>query len=266
MGPAHRTAEHRRDVAGRRSENVTTASVQDQRRLLDLQALDTRLARLAHQRRTLPVLGALAELAGRAEDLHRAQVEARTLASDIRRELSKAETDVEQVRSRAVRHQATLDSGKGLSRELVALQDELAKLAERQSVLEEIELDAMERLEAAEARVADLDAQERSITADIAHHEAQRDAALGTLDAEVEQVRAERDRAAAALDPELVDIYEDARRRTGGLGAVGLHGHRTDGMQVDFSLTELAAIDAADPEEVIVSEDHGYVLVRLDDQ
>lgn len=245
---------------------MTTAPVKDQRRLLDLQALDTRLARLAHQRRSLPVLAALEELRGRAEDLHRAQVEARTVASDTRRELTKAEADVEQVRARAARHQATLDSGTGLSRELVALQDELAKLAQRQEVLEEVELEIMERMDAAESRVTDLDAQEQAISADVAHHEAQRDAAFATLDDEARKVAEDRARLAGELDPELVDLYEAARRRTGGLGAVGIHGHRTDGVQVDFSLTELAAIDAAGPEEVIVSEDHGYVLVRLDEQ
>lgn len=244
---------------------MTTAPPQEQRRLLDLQALDTRLARLAHRRRTLPVLATLAELAGRGEDLHRAQVEARTLAADTRRELTKAEADVDQVRARAARHQATLDSGKGLSRELVALQTELAQLAERQAVLEEIELEIMERMEAAEARVAELEAQEQAIAADVERGTAERDAAFAEIDAEIATTRAERDEIAAQLDPELVDLYEYARSRTGGLGVLALRGHRTEGTQVDFSLSELAAIDAAGPDEVIVSEEHGYVLVRLDD-
>lgn len=244
---------------------MTTAPAADQRRLLDLQALDTRAARLAHQRRSLPVLATLAELDGRAEDLHRSQVEARTIASDTRRELTKAESDVEQVRVRAARHQATLDSGQGLSRELVALQGELAQLAERQSYLEEIELEVMERLEAAEARVADLDAQERSVATDVEHHTKVRDAELATIDTQATQVAAEREALAAQIDAELLDLYEYARRRTGGLGAVALRGHRTEGAQVDFSLSELAAIDAAAPEDVLLSEDHGYVLVRLED-
>jgi len=243
---------------------VTTAPPQEQRRLLDLQALDTRLAKLAHQRRTLPVLATLAELEGRGEDLHRAQVEARTIASDTRRELTKAESDVEQVRSRAGRHQATLDSGKGLSRELVALQSELAQLAERQSVLEEIQLEVMERMESAEARVAELEVQERAVAADVERHTAERDAAFAELDKEIAQARAERNGLAAQVDTELLDLYEYARSRTGGLGVVAVRGHRTEGAQIDFSLSELAAIDAAGPEEVLVSEEHGYVLVRLD--
>ncbi|MHB1288935.1 zinc ribbon domain-containing protein [Georgenia sp.] len=244
---------------------MTTAPVRDQRRLLDLQALDTRAAKLAHQRRSLPVLTALAELDGRAEDLHRSQVEAKTLVSDTRRELTKAEGDVAQVRARAARHQVTLDSGQGLSRELVALQGELAQLAERQAHLEEIELEIMERLDAAEARVTDLDAQEKSILADVEHHTKIRDTELAKIDAEATRVTADRAALADEIDDELLDLYEYARRRSGGLGAVALHGHRTEGAQVDFSLGELAAIDAAAEEDVLVSEDHGYVLVRLED-
>ncbi|WP_127127431.1 zinc ribbon domain-containing protein [Georgenia sp. SYP-B2076] len=244
---------------------MTNAPVKDQRRLLDLQALDTRAAKLAHQRRSLPVLASLAELDGRAEDLHRAMVEARTLASDTRRELTKAEADVEQVRARATKHQARLDSGQGVSRELQALQGELAQLSQRQAVLEEIALEVMERLEGAEARVADLEAQERAIGEDVARLAAERDAAFATIDAELATVSADRAGVAAELDAELLDTYEYARRRTGGLGAVAIHGHRTDGAQVDFSLSELAAIDAAAPDEVVTSEEHGYILVRLDD-
>lgn len=244
---------------------MTTAPVRDQRRLLDLQALDTRAAKLAHQRRSLPVLTALAELDGRAEDLHRSQVEAKTLVSDTRRELTKAEGDVAQVRARAARHQVTLDSGQGLSRELMALQGELAQLAERQAHLEEIELEIMERLDAAEARVTDLDAQEKSILADVEHHRKIRDTELAKIDAEATRVTADRAALAQEIDDELLDLYEHARRRSGGLGAVALRGHRTEGAQVDFSLGELAAIDDAAEEDVLVSEDHGYVLVRLED-
>ncbi|GAA4432904.1 C4-type zinc ribbon domain-containing protein [Georgenia halophila] len=244
---------------------MTTAPKDAQRKLLDLQALDTRLAKLAHQRRTLPVLAALQELEGRGEDVHRAQVEARTVAADTRRELARSEADVEQVRSRAARHQATLDAGQGVSRELLALQNELAQLGERQSVLEEIELEIMERLETAEKQVAELEAQEKAIAGDREQHIADRDAAFAEIDAEAEKLNAQRAELAGEVDAELLDLYEYARSRTGGLGVVALHGHRTEGVSIDFSLSELSAIDTAAEDEVLVSEEHGYVLVRLDD-
>ena len=245
---------------------MTTAPVADQRRLLDLQELDTRAAKLGHQRRTHPALAALAELQGRADDLHRAQVEAATRTSDLRRSVAKAEADVDQVRTRAVRTTERLNSGQGLSRELVALQEELAHLANRQGVLEEEQLEVMTALEEAEADVAAIEVQEEAVRADVAAREAERDAAWATIDeelAEVTAARAEIDAALRGSSPEMVDLYERARERSGGLGAVALRGHVTEGAYVDFTLAELSAIDAAAPEAVLTSEDHGYVLVRL---
>ncbi|WP_127572835.1 zinc ribbon domain-containing protein [Georgenia faecalis] len=242
---------------------MTTAPVADQRRLLDIQALDTRAARLNHQRRSLPVHAALAELDGRAEDLARAQREARTVVSDVRREVTKAETDVAQVRDRAARHQKRLDDGTVSAKEAQALQHEVEQLARRQGVLEEIELEAMERLEQAEGRVAELAAQEAAIAADVARHTAERDAAYAELDAQLAEVQAEREKVAAQIDAALLTMYDRVRSRTGGLGAVALYGSRTEGAQLDFSLTELEAIHAAPPEQVVVAEDYGYILVRM---
>jgi uncharacterized protein len=137
---------------------VTTAPPEDQLRLLDVQALDTRTAQLAHQRRTHPVLARLTELDSRLADLETSLVASRTAARDLRRELAKSEADVEQVRSRADRDRARMDSGKGSAKDLQALSSELVALARRQGELEEVELEVMERLEAHEAALAELEA------------------------------------------------------------------------------------------------------------
>lgn len=243
---------------------MTTAPVADQRRLLDIQTLDTRAAKLAHQRRSLPVLETIAELEGRLEDLRSAQVEERTVVGDIRREVAKAESDVEQVRQRATRHQARLDSGAVSAKEAQALQSELEQLARRQGDLEETELEVMERLEEAEARLAELGEQEAAIAADIARHVAARDAEWSTIDGQLESVARERAAAAERTDAGLLALYDRIRERTGGLAAVALYGSRTEGTQLDFSLTELDAIHAAPAEQVVQHEDYGYIIVRME--
>ncbi|HEV6953755.1 MAG TPA: hypothetical protein VKY86_10970, partial [Promicromonospora sp.] len=129
---------------------MATAPAEDQRRLLDVQALDTRAQQLAHQRTNHPTLARLADLDSQIADLRASLVDSRTRVADLKRELTKAEGDVEQVRSRAARNQQRLDSGSVSAKDAVALTDELASLATRQSTLEEIELDVMERLEAHE--------------------------------------------------------------------------------------------------------------------
>jgi len=242
---------------------VTTAPAADQVRLLDVQALDTHLAKLAHQRKTHPTIAALAELTARAEDLTRAKTAAEVLVSDTRRELTKAETDVEQVTSRAARNQQRLDAGAGSPKDLQALGHELESLAKRQSDLEEVELEVMERMEAAEKDAAAVTEQLEALQADISRTEAERDEALAGLDAEITETQTKRDAAAEGIDSGLLTLYERIRTQTGGLAAVPLRGMATEGVQVPLSLTEQDAIATADPDEVIRSEDYGYILVRV---
>ncbi|HLS64083.1 MAG TPA: hypothetical protein VK060_11935 [Ruania sp.] len=242
---------------------MTTAPAADQVRLLDVQALDTHLAKLAHQRKTHPTIAALAELTARAEDLTRAKTAAEVLVSDTRRELTKAETDVEQVTSRAARNQQRLDAGAGSPKDLQALGHELESLAKRQSDLEEVELEVMERMEAAEKDAAAVTEQLEALQADISRTEAERDEALAGLDAEITETQTKRDAAAEGIDSGLLTLYERIRTQTGGLAAVPLRGMATEGVQVPLSLTEQDAIATADPDEVIRSEDYGYILVRV---
>ncbi len=87
------------------------AAPADQIRLLDVQALDTRLSQLAHKRRTLPEHAEIESLTKDLTQLRDLLVAAQTEESDCAREQTKAEQDVDQVRQRAARDQQRLDSG-----------------------------------------------------------------------------------------------------------------------------------------------------------
>ena len=117
----------------------------DQLRLLDLQALDSKLDQLAHRRRTLPSLAELQGLEtklGQLRDVHAVSAAA---DSDLAREQAKAEADVEQVRNRADRDRKLLASGTGSAKDLENLQHELESLARRQSDLEDVVLEVIDR-------------------------------------------------------------------------------------------------------------------------
>jgi predicted nucleic acid-binding Zn-ribbon protein len=244
---------------------VVTAAPPDQWRLLDVQAHDTRLAQIAHRRKNLPEhveherIGK--ELAGIADEL----VVARTLVGDIGRELAKAEADVQQVRSRAQRDQARLDSGQASAKDLTALQHELGSLAARQSVLEDAELEVMERLEAAEAAVAATLARQSALEAEQAEVTQRRDAALATLAQEEEGLQVRRRDAAAGLSAELLDLYEKIRGRSGGVGAARLYQRRCDGCRLELNATDIGRLRAAAPDSVQRCEECGRILVRTPD-
>ena len=242
---------------------MTTAPAADQRRLLDVQELDTRLDQLAHKRRTLPELARLVELDSQVTDLHTALVTSQTAVSDLRRELTKAEADVEQVRVRAARDQARLDSGQGSPKDLQALQSELGTLARRQSELEEVELDVMERLEAHETALAEVSTAHGSLADKRAAVEAERDAAFASIDADVAVVRAERATAVEGLDAGLVALYEKLRAQLGGKGAGALRGRRCESCRLELNPLDVEAIVKAPEDQVVRCEECGRILVRL---
>ncbi|GGM40940.1 zinc ribbon domain-containing protein [Promicromonospora citrea] len=241
---------------------MATAPAEDQRRLLDVQALDTRAQQLAHQRTNHPTLARLADLDSQIADLRASLVDSRTRVADLKRELTKAEGDVEQVRSRAARNQQRLDSGSVSAKDAVALTDELASLATRQSTLEEIELDVMERLEAHEEALAKVEAANDALLADKAGVEAERDAAWAQIDEQVQSVARDRATAIDGLDAGLVALYEKLRAQLGGTGAAVLNGNRCEGCRIDLPPGDVAAIRSAAPDAVVRCEECGRILVR----
>ena len=126
------------------------AAPEAQRRLLDLQAVDTALAQLTHRRKTLPELAEIETVAREISALEDERVRAQVAVDDLDRDISRFEKDIEQVRLRKDRDQQRLDAG-GALREIEGLQHELATLNRRQSELEDAELELMEKRETAQA-------------------------------------------------------------------------------------------------------------------
>lgn len=242
---------------------MTTAPAQDQRRLLDVQALDTRLAQLAHRRRTLPVHAELEALEARRAQVDDQLVAARTIASDVARELAKAESDVEQVRQRAVRDRQHLEAGHGSAKDLQGLQHELESLARRQADLEDVQLAIMERAEQAAAAQQALEAERADLGLQAERLVARRDAELAEIDSEVAAVAAQREQAIAGLDAGLVALYERIREQQSGLGAAALRGRRCEGCRMELNPTDLARIRTAPADEVVRCEECRRILVRV---
>ena len=239
------------------------AAASDQQRLLDVQALDTRLDQLAHRRRTLPEHAALAELETELGVLRDQQVEAETEQSDLARELKKAEGDVDQVRARAERDQKRLDAGQVSSpKELESLQHEIATLGNRQGDLEEVVLEIMERLESSQSRSSELAAQQEAARARVAALTASRDTTTGEIDAETENLQAQRATQAGSLAEDLVALYEKIREQQGGVGAAELRQRRCGGCRLELNNVEINELRDADPDEVMRCDECRRILVR----
>lgn len=241
---------------------VLKADPTRQWRLLDLQAIDTRLDQIAHARKTLPQIAQLKDLHTQAELLDTELVRVRTELSDVQREVAKAESDVQLVRDRAARDQARLDSGTGSAKDLQALQHELQSLSRRQAELEDIEIEIMERAEAVEAEVARLEGKHAELAVKLEEAQAAHDAALADLDAEAARVAGPRADVVAGVGDDLVALYEKVRAASGGLAAAALSHRRCGGCQLELNSVDMSRIKAAPADEVLRCEECRRILVR----
>ena len=218
---------------------------------------------LAHRRSTLPEHAALTEVETRLRTLGDEIVGAETEASDLARELRKAEGDVDQVRERAERDQKRLDGGQvSSSKELESLQHEIATLGRRQGDLEEVVLEIMERLESAQSRRAELGAQQEAAHAQRLEVTASRDTTTGEIDGEVVQLGAQRSTQVGGLDDALVALYEKIRAQQGGVGAAELKARRCGGCRLELNNVEIGQLRDADPDEVMRCDECRRILVR----
>ncbi|MFH8437063.1 zinc ribbon domain-containing protein [Streptomyces sp. NPDC018007] len=239
------------------------AAPADQIRLLDVQALDTRLAQLAHKRTSLPEHAEIEQLGSDLAQLRDLLVASTTEESDTAREQTKAEQDVDQVRQRAVRDQQRLDSGAVSSpKDLESLQREIASLAKRQGDLEDVVLEIMERREAAQERVTELTERVSAVQAKVDDATARRDAATAELDAEAATVAKDRRVVAEAVPADLMKLYDKLRAQQGGVGAARLYQRRCEGCRLELNMAEVNEVKAASPEAVLRCENCHRILVR----
>jgi uncharacterized protein len=239
------------------------ASPEAQLRLLELADLDTELARLDHRRRTLPESAELDRLAARSAQIRDAITRADTELSDLDREQARAERDVDQVRVRIDKDQERLDGGKVSSaRELESLQSEVLSLRRRQSDLEEIVLELMERREAAQSARDSAAAEQDIVGSETATVETSRDAALGEIGEEATKASSARASVAAGVPDELLALYDKLRDTHGGVGAAMLRRGRCEGCHVSLSTVDFNAVRNAPPDEVVRCEECRRILVR----
>jgi predicted nucleic acid-binding Zn-ribbon protein len=257
MGLRHRSRQgrhHRR--------YVLKADTSRQWRLLDLQALDTRLDQIAHRKATLPELAELRGLDAQTSVLDDDLIRARTAVGDVQREIVKADSHVQLVRERSARDQARMQAGQGTAKDMQALQHEVESLARRQSDLEDVELEVMERAEGLAADVTRLETARAQLTVRVEELEALRDNAFAELDAEVEQIAHSRNDVVVGVGDDLVELYEKIRASSGGIGAAVLRQRRCEGCNLELNQVDINRFTAAEQDEVLRCEECRRILIR----
>ncbi len=237
-----------------------------QRRLLDLQRVDSLLDLLAHRLDTMPEAAALKDLQQQVATLDTEQGRLQTEVGDLGRAQRKADADVEQVKSRRARNRDRLDSGAvGDPKQMQAMQHENESLDRRIDELEEVELEVMERLEAAQNRLAQVSDELAGVQESTVKQKQVRDTVSADIAAEQAIAGQQRNDIAADIPPELLQLYDTLRARSNGVGAGAIQHGRCGGCQLDIGTAELSHMRSAPPDEVLRCEECNRILVRTDE-
>lgn len=238
------------------------ASHSDQQAILEVQRLDDQLASLAQREANLPETIALNSLVIKRNNIRDLRIAAETERTDVKRELSRAEGDVEQIMTRIQRDETRLNAGTGTPKELEQTQHELVTLGLRRAELEKVELAIMVQVEGISNRINELAGEEEKLGAEIADLEIKRENALTIIINERSEVTAKRAAIAAPIAQELKDLYAKLATDNNGNGAAPLVGNECKGCHLTINTTEVQRISTLPAEEVVRCEQCRCILVR----
>ena len=238
------------------------ASASDQRQILDIAAFDQRTSALNHKAHTLAEHALLASLTTKSHNARDLRIGAQTELSDVKRELLRAEADVEQIVSRITRDEARLNGGSASPKELGQLQHEVGTLGVRRAELEEVELEVMMRIDEINSRITELSAQEAAFATEIADLEIRKENALAAFNTELESIAKERAATLSTVAPDFFALYEKIRTSNNGTGAAALIAGTCNGCHLSINAVELKRIIDVAEDEVIRCEECRCILVR----
>ena len=239
------------------------ARPEDQLALLTLQERDNHITQLNHARKNIAEQAELAEVTASLREFSQSLIAAQGVLEDAKIELARIEDDVRVVDERIAKDKER-EAGAASAKDLQALEAELSSLATRKSNLEDIELVVMQSIEDAEVAVADVLVERDAVEARRAALEQAVSTREAEIDAELAAESAARTELAASLPSDLVELYERQRARYG-IGAALLTRRVTGGSGVELTSTDLDAVRAAAPDDVVICPDSSCILVRTNE-
>jgi uncharacterized protein len=238
------------------------ATPNDQRSILKVAQLDQQANLLRHKAATLPELQEITSATVRFNNARDLRIAAETELSDVKRELLRAEADVEQVVSRITRDEARLAGGSASPKELEQLQHEVGTLGTRRAELEEVELEIMMRVDSIQASISTHSQEGDEQAAVIADLEIRKENALAAINSELEGIASDRSQLVAGVEKSFVDLYEKIRADSGGPGAAALVGGACSGCNLSINAVEIKRLSDLAEDEVVRCEECRCILVR----
>lgn len=246
----------------RGSVGPVNADPADQRKLLDLADLDARIRRdekvAAHPPQAERVRELIAQRATLTQEL---STRANT-RDDFTVELKRLESDVAVVDARIARDAQRLAAATN-PKQAQGLESELTSLHRRKSDLEDTEIALMERLEAADAAVAEQEALIAETNAQGAQLSAEAKTTVADATTRLEGARRDRDAVAASVPADLLALYERLASRGNGAGL--LRAGACEACRMVLPPSDLATVRRSQTDDVVFCPECGAILVRTEE-
>lgn len=239
------------------------SSLAEQKKLLELQTIDSGLARVSHRERSLPETMEHTQVSAERTALSgRLAAELGTL-EDARTELGRLESDAAVVDARIARDTDRVTHTSSV-KDVTALESELDSLYRRKNNLEDMELVVMERVEQAESQLAATQGEDDDLLEKLNDISSRRTAALDALSQERATLNAQRGLLEDSVSPDLLALYEKLRTR-GGTGAALFRAGTCGACTISLTGNELQKIRSAEIDEVLQCPECSAIMVRTEE-
>lgn len=216
-------------------------------RLLDLQALDIALDRLARRRLALEAGEDLAAARAEADAAENGYGEIKLRIDALDREGGKLEHEIDSISQKMAAEQKRMyDGSVANAKELDAMGREIENLTRRKTDREDELLVILEQRETLDAEAARAKARSDELRVRVGQVAADAEAELSEVVTEVEGLSADRRALASVLDPELLELYDDLRTQKKGVGAAALVDGVCQGCHETLSAVELDHVKHAE--------------------
>jgi predicted nucleic acid-binding Zn-ribbon protein len=203
----------------------------------------------------------ITELTARVPSIEASIVENDSQIIETKKEVSKAEIDVENISKRVQKDKERLASSETSAKDLTQIQHEIGTLDSKQKELEEVQIEFLEKVEDLEHKKRGLQEILEQVKAEISELNIAIKADFEKANKEIANFSTERQTVISKVEKDLLDLYEKIRSEHG-TGA-GLFSHGTcNSCQIQISPSEINNINSTDPEEVIRCENCRCILVR----
>lgn len=230
--------------------------------LLVVQEHDSALDQLRHRRATLPAREVLVRSEAAVRDLSAPTADARDRRDAVTRDVQRLEDSASAAAAKVEEVEKAMYSGSVTSpRELQAMQADVDQLQRHRRVLEDRELELMERQEEIDTELAALEGRLTGAETEIGDARRALASEEAAIDADIAAEQTRRDEAANLVPDNLLALYERCRARARGVGVARLVGSTCQGCRLTIPATEVAQIRKADPDDVAHCDNCGAILV-----